>query len=209
MWLIQHHREPSRNLLYNTPSMSKCTKYSTELYSRNKPNDENVLDSILSPVEHLWKLLSLPIGDPTMSLPLIFPLTILLFNLFFNNVTSILFDAFVIAFYAFIRKQNETMVVEVDEDDVRPPAVLVYSLVLFGSLASALLISPNGFQTRNLGGAPTEIIFVSVVLFLLFGWSRLATVSENPTSTKNHRKNEETVDPSRQLLDLWDDKFEN
>lgn len=187
------------------------------LYSKDRSNND-LLNTILSPFDYLWKFLSYPIGgdrgsSTSTSIPLIYPLTILLFNIFFNNTTSIILDTLVGAFYLFIQQIHLS---NIDDDDVLDDEVdaeillqqpqIVNALVLFASITTALLISPNGFQTREIGAAPVGYVLIAGLVLWVSWLSFILSSNNNIVGSKSKQLDE--VDPSQRLLDLWDEKFE-
>lgn len=208
----KYHREN----LYSTTSKQNRIR-SSRLYSKRKHGTNNdLLNTLFSPFDILWKVISFPIGgggrgrgdgSSNTSTPLLYPLTILLFNIIFNNTTSIILDTFVGIFYLFIRQINislgdEDLYDKVETELLQQPRILD-ALVLFASITTALLISPNGFQTREMG-APVEYIAVAAIVVLV-SWLGFFFSPNNYGS--NQQDNE--VDPSQRLLELWDEKFKD
>jgi hypothetical protein len=210
----KYHREN----LYSTTSKQNRICY-FRLYSKRKDGTNNdLLNTLFSPFDIFWKVISFPIGggrgrgrgdgSSNTSTPLLYPLTILLFNIIFNNTTSIILDAFVGIFYLFIRQINisfgdEDLNDEVETELLQQPRILD-ALVLFASITTALLISPNGFQIREMGGAPVEYLLVAAIVVLV-SWLSFFFSPNNYGSDRQ----DDDVDPSQRLLELWDEKFED
>lgn len=212
--VIQRGRPHQINDLMINTTYKQIRISNFRLYSKDQQSNNDLLNTILSPFDNLWKIISFPIGggdltSSSTSIPLLYPLTILLFNIFFNNTTSLILDVLVGAFYLFIRQINISDVDE-DNDEVETellqlqPRILLDALVLFASITTALLISPSGFQTREIG-VPAEYFIVSSFVVLVCWFSFFLSSNDNNIGSNKH----DEVDPSQRLLDLWDEKFEN
>eukprot|EP00979_Chaetoceros_neogracilis_P012225 scaffold3156_cov268-Chaetoceros_neogracile.AAC.56 len=174
------HQIPTRVL---DSSSMKLTRINNLQRQMNRPRrnrialharqqDNSLLEKILTPVDVTLRVLSTPV-EP-LALPLIYPLAVIFFNTYFNNSTSIIFDVVLIAFYAIIQALNmEGAEEEVDEQN---PQQLV-AISFFGSVATSLLISPNGFEGRE--SLPSSV------------------------------QKEEEVDPSKRLLELFDERLDD
>jgi hypothetical protein len=158
-----------------------------------RQQDNSLLEKILTPVDVTLRVLSTPV-EP-LALPLIYPLAVIFFNIYFNNSTSIIFDVVLIAFYAIIQALNmEGAEEEVDEQN---PQQLV-AISFFGSVATSLLISPNGFEGRE--SLPSISILIPIASFLVLGFIGFITGSV---------QKEEEVDPSKRLLELFDERLDD
>jgi hypothetical protein len=171
--------------------MNRPRRNRIALHARQQ--DNSLLEKILTPVDVTLRVLSTPV-EP-LALPLIYPLAVISFNIYFNNSTSIIFDVVLIAFYAIIQALNmEGAEEEVDEQN---PQQLV-AISFFGSVATSLLISPNGFEGRE--SLPSISILIPIASFLVLGFIGFITGSV---------QKEEEVDPSKRLLELFDERLDD
>jgi len=166
------------------------------LYARREDDDASLLEKILSPFDFILRFLSTPINK-SLALPLIYPLSAILFNVFFNNATSITFDVVLTIFYLLIQALDMD---GVNEEDGQTFQQLV-AISFFGSGATALLISPNGFDLRDSFEGFNALIPVASLLTLGFVGFSIVRASDR-------HEEEEEVDPSKRLLELFDERLD-
>jgi hypothetical protein len=135
-----------------------------------------------------------------------------------NNTTTVIFDSLISAFYIFAWQQDLFEAEDLDastdqktrqpfEKDHTPSSfLLLNAFVLFGSMTSAILISPQGLKIRELGES-TSYIVAAGILVSLVGFSIFLAKDESTSS--DAIMDDSGLDPSKRLLDLWDEKFEN
>jgi len=177
---------------YGAYSYRKRIQRPSTIYANKK--DDGLVDQIVSPVEKFAQVLATPI-EP-IALPVLYPLTIILCNIFFNNTTSIILDVIFICVYALIRQLKK---IDSDDGDATEEAPILDAILFFGSSASALLISPNGFETRD--------GFDGIGLLLLTSSGLLGVVAWFGGHTSDEISEEE-VDPSKRLMEIFDEKFD-
>ena len=157
--------------------------------------DKTLVDQIVTPIETVVQILSTPIES--LALPISFPLAIIAFNIFFNSTTSIMFDFSFGLFYALIQQLRET---DMDDTEDEFSKTILNLFALFGASSTALLISPTGFESRETVNSMVLILPASLlVLLFLVSLLREKISSKIPI--------EEDVDPSKRLMDLWDEKL--
>jgi hypothetical protein len=183
-------QRPSHILVTNWPKGKRFT-----LHSRRE-DDDSLLEKILSPFDLIVRLLSTPINK-SLALPFIYPLSAILFNVFFNNATSITFDVVLAIFYILIQALDMDGVNEEDGQTIQQ----LVAISFFGSVATALLISPNGFDLRESFDSANALIPIASLLTLGFVGFLIVRASDR-------RDEEEEVDPSERLLELFDERLD-
>jgi len=183
-------QRPSHILVTNWPKGKRFT-----LHARRE-DDDSLLEKILSPFDLILRLLSTPINK-SLALPFIYPLSAILFNVFFNNATSITFDVVLAIFYILIQALDMD---GVNEEDGQTFQQLV-AISFFGSVATALLISPNGFDLRESFDSVNALIPIASLLTLGFVGFSIVRASDR-------RDEEEEVNPSKRLLELFDERLD-
>jgi len=197
-----HSIVPVGRLSCNSTHLIPTTK-SSALYSRRK-KDENkdVIDAIVSPLEKIINILSNPLGPS--SLPLIYPLSVVTFNLLFNDTTSFIFDASFISFFLLIRQ------IRISNDEGPTESPVLDAVALFGSAFSSVLISPLGLNLRDtLSGF--EALFIPLSFSLGVAGITSSFLNSKAVDPFDESSIEigEKIDPSMRLMEIWDEKLSN
>lgn len=162
------------------------------IYNGRKDRD-TTLENVLAPFDSIIKFLSTKVIS---DIPLIYPLFTLGFNFNFNNITSVIFDVSLIVFYMLSSQLKREDLFEEDDDTAFR---FLDFLSVFGASATALLISPNGFLSRE---QSLQDLFIIPTLFLL----GIFIISNLPGESS--QKIEEEADPSKRLLELFDERLD-
>mmetsp|Transcript_32043 Transcript_32043/g.37355 ORF Transcript_32043/g.37355 Transcript_32043/m.37355 type:complete len:300 (-) Transcript_32043:3-902(-) len=225
------------NQIITTDHSNNLHKHNSK---KNSNNDENIANrknnkqensrgddvsnAILEPLEYIVNLLSIPIPtNSKYSLPLVYPLTLIGLNLMLEMPTLLLLDIFFLLFYTLGR--SITIYDEGDEDEDQELGGqdefirfnnLLDLVVLFGSIASAGLISPTGLSF-HMNGIMGNTGLSLVVVSALSGLLKIFKNNDGTTSFKvdndaisNGIEKDETEtseNPAAKLLDIWDRKF--
>ncbi|GFH49687.1 predicted protein [Chaetoceros tenuissimus] len=160
------------------------------LYNDRKDRD-TTLENVLAPFDSILRLLS---TEVISGIPLIYPLFALGFNFYFNNATSVIFDVSLVVFYMLSSQlKGEDLL---DEDDDTALRFLDF-LSVFGAFATALLISPNGFLSRE--QSPNNLFIIPTSLLL-----GIFIISNLPGESS--QKIEEEAE--KRLLELFDERLD-
>lgn len=177
---------------YKCASSRTHSRNLMRIYNDRKDRDTS-LENVLAPFDSIIKLLS---TEVISGIPLIYPLFALGFNLYFNNTTSLIFDVSLIVFYMLsLQLKREDLL---DEDDDIAFRFLDF-LSVFGASATALLISPNGFLSREQSVNNLILIPTSLLLGILITSNLLG---------KSSQESEKEADPSKRLLELFDERLD-
>ena len=161
--------------------------------------DDDLVDQIISPFENIIQLLATPI-EP-IALPIIYPLTIILFNIAFNSSTSTIFDITFVMFYALVQQLKKMDAG--DDEEAIVPAPILDAITLFAASASSIIISPDGFEPRTTFGGISLLLLI--VSFVSIGF-----VASSVLGGKNvvDELSDKEVDPSQRLLEIFDEKLD-
>lgn len=165
--------------------------------------DDDLVENIISPFDNIIEFLSTPIEQ--ISLPIIYPLAALAFNVLFNTTSAILFDLLFCLFYVIVQ-EIKSMEEDDDENNLAPSPILDVVSFLSAS-TTALIISPKGFETRDLNLANgSAIIFLPIFMLVLFGI--VVSMRREQLIPDDHPYEDENSDASKRLLELFDEKLD-
>jgi hypothetical protein len=197
---VRPHQE-SRNFVWKTAQRSNA---STALRVKRPDRDDDLIGQIISPFERIIQLLATPIG-PTL-LPIIYPCSIVSFNIAINSMTSIIFDVIFALFYTLIyqikRMESDTIGDDIDANVSSEP--ILDFICLFAAATGAIIISPNGFESNTIfdGNAP--------LIPLILSLGSLVSVTLFTQVNGNIRNGiSQEVNPEKRLLEIFDEKLDN
>lgn len=212
-WLItgftsNHQIIKKRRLLYNCEAnfgdWRRIFVHSTSpSFSSKKRDHDDLLEQVTAPVFNIFQQLGGEI-EP-LDLPIIYPLTIILFNLWYSSTTSVIFDVTFVLFYVLVR-QLKSLDEDADESDIDEgiaTSSILDAVSLFAAGATSILISPNGCEQSDANGAISALPFILSIITIGFV-ALMGIFDGEKNSSEGYRQD---VDPSQRLLELFDEKL--